>query len=305
MDASVDDLLSFKEFPLMNEASGSQSAQININSPQRSHPKLDDQDEDDGTPKVNTTSKGGSIFSLEYYQHFFDVDTMIVVDRIATSMIPKRAPVNYLKLNIATNPDLYGPVWIVLTLIFTIAISGNMASYLQNTGNHHWRYNFHLVSYSATAIITYALLVPGALWAFLKWSTHTNEMAIDDEEDEQQAVGTPSLLSLVCVYGYSLAIYIPVSVLWTIQVSLFQWLLVITGAFLSGFALLMILMPALKKSKYSLLIVLVVELAHFALAAGFMLYFFHAPDVETPVEAPTHKAITSVVVNTTMQSKTA
>jgi hypothetical protein len=29
---------------------------------------------------------------------------------------------------------------------------------------------------------------------------------------------TPSLLSLVCLYGYSLAVYIPVSILWTIQV---------------------------------------------------------------------------------------
>ncbi|XP_052892171.1 protein YIPF1 [Anopheles moucheti] len=301
MDASVDDLLSFKEFPLINEASGSQSAQININSPQRTLPSIDDEDDEDGTAKENNSAKGGSIFSFEYYQGFFDVDTMIVVDRIATSMIPKRAPVNYLKLNIATNPDLYGPVWIVLTLIFTIGISGNMASYLQNTGNHHWRYNFHLVSYSATAIIMYTLLVPSALWGFLKWSVRSSELDIDEDEE----VGTPSLLSLVCIYGYSLAIYIPVSVLWTIQVSLFQWLLVITGAFLSGFALLTILMPAVKKSKYSLFVVLAIELAHFALAAGFMLYFFHAPDVETPVETPLHKAITSVVVNTTMQSKNA
>ncbi|XP_049290468.1 protein YIPF1 [Anopheles funestus] len=301
MDASVDDLLSFKEFPLMNEASGSQSAQININSPQRAVPSIDDQDDQDGTAKGSGSAKGGSIFSFEYYQRFFDVDTMIVVDRIATSMIPKRAPINYLKLNIATNPDLYGPVWIVLTLIFTIAISGNMASYLQNTGNHHWRYNFHLVSYSATAIIMYTLLVPCALWGFLKWSIRPSELDMEEEE----VVGSPSLLSLVCIYGYSLAIYIPVSVLWTIQVSLFQWLLVITGAFLSGFALLTILMPAVKKSKYSLFIVLAIELAHFALAAGFMLYFFHAPDIDTPVETPLPKAITSVIVNTTMQSKNA
>uniref|UniRef100_A0A182JP76 Yip1 domain-containing protein n=1 Tax=Anopheles christyi TaxID=43041 RepID=A0A182JP76_9DIPT len=250
---------------------------------------------------------GGSIFSLEFYQQFFNVDTMIVVDRIATSMIPKRAPVNYLKLNIATNPDLYGPVWIVLTLIFTIAISGNMASYLQNTGNHQWRYNFHLVSYSATAIIMYMSLVPCALWAFLQWSVRATVLDIDDEEEQEVESNTPSLLSLVCIYGYSLAIYIPVSVLWTIQVSLFQWLLVITGAFLSGFALLTILMPAVRKSRYSLLIVIVIELAHFALAAGFMLYFFHAPDVETPAEGTTalHKVTNSVVVNATMHSKSA
>uniref|UniRef100_A0A182PII2 Yip1 domain-containing protein n=1 Tax=Anopheles epiroticus TaxID=199890 RepID=A0A182PII2_9DIPT len=336
---SVEDLLSFKEFPLMNVASGSQSAQININSPQRTFPGSDvPNDEDDGTtngrneqfclPTLPTNESTtllslvgrraaaqpngkSSIFSFEFYQQFFNVDTMIVVDRIATSMIPKRAPVNYLKLNIATNPDLYGPVWIVLTLIFTIAISGNMASYLQNTGNHQWRYNFHLVSYSATAIITYTLLVPFALWGFLQWSVQTTEFNLEEEDEEVPQVdsGTPSLLSLVCIYGYSLAIYIPVSVLWTIQVSLFQWLLVITGAFLSGFALLTILLPAVKRSRYSLLIVLVIELAHFALAAGFMLYFFHAPDVDThatmPAETPVHKVTTSVVVNATMQSKSA
>lgn len=104
--------------------------------------------------------------------------------------------------------------------IFTIAISGNMASYLQNTGNHQWRYNFHLVSYSATAIITYALLVPAALWAFLQWSVRGTELNMEEDEEEQVEIEptTPSLLSLVCVYGYSLAIYIPVSVLWTIQV---------------------------------------------------------------------------------------
>uniref|UniRef100_A0A2M4BUQ2 Protein YIPF n=1 Tax=Anopheles marajoara TaxID=58244 RepID=A0A2M4BUQ2_9DIPT len=308
---TADDLLSFKEFPLIQETSGS-SAQININSPQRSASISPSRQQDEGTASgqdgQQTAGKGASIFSFEYYQKFFDVDTMTVVDRIATAMIPKRAPANYLELNIATNPDMYGPVWIVLTLIFTIAISGNMASYLQNTGNHHWRYNFHLVSYAATAIILYTVLVPSALWGVLKWSSPPHELDIEDSNDDETGSGgggsrSPSLLSLICVYGYSLAIYIPVSVLWTVQVSLIQWLLVITGVVLSSFALLAVLIPAIKRSRYSLFIVLAIEVAHFALAAGFMLYFFHAPDTEPPVEAPMHKPIASVVVNTTMPAK--
>lgn len=58
-----------------------------------------------------------SFFTIEYYQQFFNVDTAIVLDRIASSMIPKRAPVNYLKQHIGDNPDLYGPFWIVVTLV--------------------------------------------------------------------------------------------------------------------------------------------------------------------------------------------
>lgn len=59
--------------------------------------------------------------------------------------------------------------------IFTIAVSGNIASYLQNTNKAtHWRYDFHLVSYAATAIVCYVWLVPLALWAALKWTVRTD-----------------------------------------------------------------------------------------------------------------------------------
>ncbi|XP_055532777.1 protein YIPF1 [Wyeomyia smithii] len=264
MEPSVDDLLSFKEFPLISEGNAN-SAQLNIDSPKKTSPNREIPSDEENS----TTPKGSSFLSFEYYQRFFDVDTMTVVDRIATSIIPKRAPTDYLKLNIGTNPDLYGPIWIVITLIFTIAISGNMASYLQNTGNHHWRYNFHLVSVSATVIILYTSLVPFALWALLRWSVRTDDL------DIEEPTYTPSLLSLVCVYGYSMAIYVPASILWTIQVTLFQWLLVATATFLSGFALLWVLMPAIKTSRFSIFITPAIALVHFILATGFMLYFFH------------------------------
>lgn len=86
-----------------------------------------------------------------------------------------------------------------------------MASYLQNAGDHHWRYNFHLVSVAATIIVLYTSLMPLAIWALLKWFDRPNDL--------DESPYTPSLLSLVCLYGYSLAIYIPVSILWTIQVT--------------------------------------------------------------------------------------
>jgi len=123
-------------------------------------------------------------------------------------MIPKRAPMNYLKSVIGLNPDFYGPFWIVVTLvrvyilfiyffyslnnlykfsqIFSIAISGNLASYLQNANNKfHWHYNFHLVSYAATTIIMYSLFIPFSLWGALKWS-----LIPVDSEFETETVST-------------------------------------------------------------------------------------------------------------------
>jgi len=58
-----------------------------------------------------------SFLTIEYYQQFFNVDTYMVLERIANSMIPKRAAGNYLRMNIGENPDLYGPFWITVTLV--------------------------------------------------------------------------------------------------------------------------------------------------------------------------------------------
>lgn len=51
----------------------------------------------------------------------------------------------------------------------------------------------------------------------------------------------------------------------------------ITAATLSGTALVMVLRPAIKNSRFSLILVVGVVAAHFLLACSFMMYFFHVP----------------------------
>lgn len=179
-----------------------------------------------------------------------------------------------MKHHLRTKPDLYGPFWISVTLIFTIAISGNIADYLQHANEkHHWKYDFHLVSYAATTIFLYVTLIPSILWGLLKWSIHVND--IEGLEGDT----SPGALELICIYGYSLFIYIPVSILWTIQISVLQWSLVLIATFVSGSVLLLTVMPALRLSKYKMLLCFGILFCHLLLAAGFMLYFFHVPSL--------------------------
>lgn len=115
----------------------------------------------------------------------------------------------------------------------------------------------------------------------------------------QEVQYTPSLLTLVCLYGYSLVIYIPVSILWVIQISFLQWLLVISATFVSGSVLVLILSPALRVSQISLILASVIFAAHFLLATGFMLYFFHVPDDMLQAAAATVAKQVAVVGNQT------
>ena len=54
-------------------------------------------------------------------------------------------------------------------------------------------------------VFSYASLLPAGLYGFLWWAG-------------QSTTATISFLELLCLYGYSLTIYIPVSLLWLIQV---------------------------------------------------------------------------------------
>ncbi|KAL6265593.1 hypothetical protein P5V15_002388 [Pogonomyrmex californicus] len=221
-------------------------------------------DKTEGTPR--------SFWTIEYYQKFFNVNTNDVLERLKRSMIPHGSD-NYLITHIRPNPDLYGPFWICVTLIFCIAISGNMADYLQtiNSDKYHWKYNFHVVSYAATCIFLYAWFLPLVLWGALKWTGSSR----NTEEELIESYAVPGLLELLCLYGYSLSIYIPITFLWTIQINWLQWSLAILATFLSGGVLLRSLFPVIT-GRHRIIYVVVILGMHLLLAAGFILYFFHA-----------------------------
>uniref|UniRef100_A0A8W8M1Y6 Protein YIPF n=1 Tax=Magallana gigas TaxID=29159 RepID=A0A8W8M1Y6_MAGGI len=159
----------------------------------------DEEDVYDKTQLINDESKTGSpsFWTFEYYQQFFDVETKQVLRRIAGSMVPSPWS-NYLQTTIRPNPDLYGPFWICTTLVFTTAIAGNMASYLSVEGKDFtWKYDFHKVTFAATAIFSYWWLLPAILFGFLWW---------------RGSKANYTFLEILCIYGYSLSIYIPISV---------------------------------------------------------------------------------------------
>ena len=46
------------------------------------------------------------------------------------------------------NPDLYGPFWIFATLVYIVAVTGNISNYIDSTGED-FKYNFDFIPSSA------------------------------------------------------------------------------------------------------------------------------------------------------------
>ncbi|XP_063079827.1 protein YIPF2 [Engraulis encrasicolus] len=223
----------------------------------------------------------GGFWTFEYYQSFFDIDTMQVLDRIKGSMMPLPGR-NFIRHHVRNNPDLYGPFWICVTLVFSVAISGNLSTFLSQQGDprYHYRPQFHRVTIAAIVVFMYAWLVPLGVWGFLTWRKG---------QTERQTSGY-SFLETVCVYGYSLFVFIPTSVLWSIPFLWVQWTLIVIAMVISGSVLVLTFWPVVRDDTKmtAFAIVASIVVLHALLAIGCKLYFFEtAQEVHhVPTAAP-------------------
>jgi hypothetical protein len=160
--------------------------------------------------KSGSTSPEPSFLSFQYYQSFFDVTTSQVLCRVFAGMTPVRVS---LTDALHPNPDLYGPFWLCATLIFSIAVSGNIARVFRFSGTSScivcggnrwcsseqsdWEFHFHDVTVLGTVLYSYTWLVPLTLWAGLWWRNRGDQY---------------TLTQLLAIYGYSIAVFIPVVV---------------------------------------------------------------------------------------------
>uniref|UniRef100_A0A8C4KED4 Yip1 domain family member 2 n=2 Tax=Dromaius novaehollandiae TaxID=8790 RepID=A0A8C4KED4_DRONO len=218
-----------------------------------------------------------SFWTFEYYQAFFDVDTHQVLDRIKGSVTPLPGR-NFVRHHLRNNPDLYGPFWICATLVFALAISGNLSHLPEKRASPSFHYSpqFHKVTIAATVVYCYAWLVPLALWGYLRWRQGSGARA-----------GTYSFLETVCVYGYSLFTYIPAAVLWLIPAAWLQWLLLAVAALLSASVLALTFWPLVR----ALALLAAVVALHALLAVCCKLYFFQRPPSAGPAPSPLHATL--------------
>lgn len=213
-------------------------------------------------------SGAGAFWTITYYQPLFDVDTVQVLNRIKGSLLPR--PRGAFFELIAANPDLYGPFWIATTLIFAMAITGNLASYfafVATDKNPKWTYDFSQLTFAGTVIYSYVTLLPLIFWLLLRYYEASKKLA-----------------DVLCIYGYTMAIFVPISILCVLPSNLLRWLVVLYGGVVSSIFLLSNFHAHLadcfpygegdaKKKTYSLLGLML--LFHVVLVFMFKVQFFH------------------------------
>ncbi|KAF2089556.1 Yip1-domain-containing protein [Saccharata proteae CBS 121410] len=209
-----------------------------------------------GGPSRATTSSNRYLWSISYYQQFFDVDTAEVIKRCWAAIFPRA---NFLDV-LEGNPDLYGPVWIATTVVLILFLTGTMSQYLAHRHEEHFPYDFRLLSGGAGLIYGYTAFIPIALWGLLKW--FGSESA--------------NLLECWALYGYANIIWIPVALISWSPITILNYVFVGVGFAISALFLFRNLYPILSATdvKTSKILLVVVVALHAGLAIAIKILFF-------------------------------
>jgi hypothetical protein len=136
--------------------------------------------------------------SVRYYQPYFDIDTADVIARIVSSTFFCKRQELFLQ-QVGKKADAYGPVWIATTLIFAVAVTSHLSLFLSSwMAGKALQYDFESVVKASSLVYGFALGIPAAIWFLFR-----------------QLVEAPyqiHLIQALCLYGYSLFVFIPATV---------------------------------------------------------------------------------------------
>jgi len=146
-----------------------------------------------------------------------------VLGRLVRSLLPFRANF-YSRSEI---PDMYGPFWIVTTLVVILAVTGNFASYIHSLEEEdtqmQWKYDFEKVTIAASVFYTMISIIPLLVYLAMRrigvtgshlWITH-----------------------IISLYGYSFFSYVPAAILCVTPIETVRWVAILLCFVLSAFFL--------------------------------------------------------------------
>jgi len=177
------------------------------------------------TPQMSRWQLCTSCFKMETYMAYFDIDATDIYRRLKYSILYFYLPdkfrsevIGVARTDNMKGPDLYGPLWITMTLVFFLAVTSNLSAYLRTDNAGEFEYDISHLVHAMTVCFGFVLGIP-ALWWILT-----------------QCLGMQCLMMVdwICLYGYSMVPYIPSTLFCLIPSHAWIWICLIITTGVSG-----------------------------------------------------------------------
>lgn len=143
---------------------------------------------------------------FDFLKPYFDLNTSDFMKRFFAAFIPFNT---YFYGIIEVQPDLWGPVWIYTFLVFLIAACGSIVKYLGGI-NIDDSFFQEFVPVAAALIYGIGFILPLMIWGAMKCFGSESSYA-----------------TILCTYGYSMGIYIPVLIACSIPIGVSDYLIIL------------------------------------------------------------------------------
>ena len=163
-----------------------------------------------------------SFWTLEYYKEYFDISTEDAIQRIKKAIWPFGSDSF---VDTEHKSDLYIPIWTFITLIITMSTFGSIMHGLKKANDNQSNtvsiiLDINKVTSTCTILFFYLAINPAILYGLLKYKGSKIK-----------------LCEILCLYGYSYVPFIPMSLLFAIQIPLLQIIVLFGAAIISTYFL--------------------------------------------------------------------
>uniref|UniRef100_A0A7S0VBS6 Protein YIP n=1 Tax=Polytomella parva TaxID=51329 RepID=A0A7S0VBS6_9CHLO len=168
-----------------------------------------------------TASSQSYYLDIRWYRNYFNVDTDEVLWRLMASIVGAFG--SDFQKRLRFHPDLYGPFWISTTLVLIMTIVST-ASFAIKVEKLWGPSTTSLLPFQPTSLIASTILFYGYIFGV---STILYLLMLYSK--------TPLLLvSVWCLYGYALTIFVPATIFFIFPVMFLRWTVLILATLLSG-----------------------------------------------------------------------
>ena len=215
---------------------------------------------------------------FNWLKGYFNITTKDFFSRLLLSIIPfntKFYP------SIENSPDFYGPFWIYTTFIVLVSSCGSLTRTIQGKRDTNFFQEF--IPTAAVLIYFIGFGVPILLSLLSKIFGAKIKVA-----------------SVICVYGYSYTIFLPITIVCSLPNQLLQWILLAYAIFSSTSLIIMSIAKSFDSvgngKKFAIIIIICIfQLIIFLVLK---LYFFKHLNKELLDENPEDTALTSLISDT-------
>ncbi|KAJ1733028.1 hypothetical protein LPJ61_001755 [Coemansia biformis] len=214
------------------------------------------------------SGSGHSAWHVEYWAQYFNVDSRDVVQRTYMAVVPKDSFLDVYN----ANPDLWGTFWVPTSVIFAMFVTASLSqSIAEALAGAKREYDFTMLTFAVATVYTYVLAVGSFVYGVTKYFG-----------------SNPGLMECLSVYGYAMAVWIPISVLCVLPFNWFRWAMAAVGFALSGFFIMRSVNQIVSRSNGRLhkAIIPLLLAVHALLVVVFKFKFFSYAVASAPGDAP-------------------